>query len=251
MEKLGVNNLDFGEVGASASELLRSVEATSSLSYVTMRKNKKSHKNAVDAEQVEKTIGSLGAELNTNATIHGINVEPIPHVSSSLHDSGVESSLKSKHDLIDTLFGVSIKNLVDLDAFLKGLDAGNYPMWDTLDADVVRMVHVALSGLYDAFKAEYQADPESNATYSDGNGNGTAPNVNLEVAEPVFSITLTSVGGGVFVAEARCGYVEGYKEPLLIIVRGAGHMGGSMLYHPQHALAMFSSFVGGILTPSS
>ncbi|PWA75259.1 hypothetical protein CTI12_AA242720 [Artemisia annua] len=97
MEKVdvGKGNVDVAYVDElSASELLRSVEATSSMSYVTMRKNKKSNKNVVDAEQVEKTIGSLGAELNTNATNHGINVEPIPHVSSSLHDSGVESSLK-------------------------------------------------------------------------------------------------------------------------------------------------------------
>lgn len=113
MEKLG--NVDVANVDElSASVLLRSVEATNSLSYVTMRKLKKSNRNVVNDEPVEKTIGSLGAY--TNATNHGINVEPIPHVSFSSHDSGVESSLKSKHDLIETLFGVSLKSLEDIDA---------------------------------------------------------------------------------------------------------------------------------------
>ncbi|KAF5789942.1 putative carboxypeptidase D [Helianthus annuus] len=45
------------------------------------------------------------------------------------------------------------------------------------------------------------------------------------------------------------GYLEAYKGLLLITVRGAGHAVPS--YQPQRALALFSSFLGGILPPSS
>ncbi|KAK9073965.1 hypothetical protein SSX86_006559 [Deinandra increscens subsp. villosa] len=45
------------------------------------------------------------------------------------------------------------------------------------------------------------------------------------------------------------GYLEGYKGLLLITVRGAGHTVPS--YQPERALALFSSFLGGILPPSS
>ncbi|KAI3725803.1 hypothetical protein L1987_65597 [Smallanthus sonchifolius] len=45
------------------------------------------------------------------------------------------------------------------------------------------------------------------------------------------------------------GYLEAYKGLLLITVRGAGHTVPS--YQPQRALALFSSFLGGILPPSS
>nr|XP_043630085.1 serine carboxypeptidase 1-like [Erigeron canadensis] len=45
------------------------------------------------------------------------------------------------------------------------------------------------------------------------------------------------------------GYLEGYKGLLLITVRGAGHTVPS--YQPQRALTLFSSFLGGMLPPSS
>ncbi|KAF5813953.1 putative carboxypeptidase D [Helianthus annuus] len=45
------------------------------------------------------------------------------------------------------------------------------------------------------------------------------------------------------------GYLEAYKGLLLITVRGAGHTVPS--YQPQRALSLFSSFLGGILPPSS
>ncbi|XP_076957123.1 serine carboxypeptidase 1-like [Bidens hawaiensis] len=45
------------------------------------------------------------------------------------------------------------------------------------------------------------------------------------------------------------GYLEKYKGLLLITVRGAGHTVPS--YQPQRALTLFSSFLGGILPPSS
>ncbi|KAK1418272.1 hypothetical protein QVD17_27415 [Tagetes erecta] len=45
------------------------------------------------------------------------------------------------------------------------------------------------------------------------------------------------------------GYLEAYKGLLLITVRGAGHTVPS--YQPQRALTLFSSFLGGILPPSS
>lgn len=127
MEKVGVGNADE----LSASELLRSVEPTNSVSYVTMRKHKKSNRNVIDEQPVE----------------------PIPHGSGCSHDSDVESSPKSKHDFIETLFGVSLNTLEDIDAFAKAVEAGNYPVWDTLDEDVVQRVQVAVDGLWKAFKA--------------------------------------------------------------------------------------------------
>ncbi|KAJ0800961.1 putative carboxypeptidase D [Helianthus annuus] len=45
------------------------------------------------------------------------------------------------------------------------------------------------------------------------------------------------------------GYLEAYQGLLLITVRGAGHTVPS--YQPQRALSLFSSFLGGILPPSS
>ncbi|KAK1418274.1 hypothetical protein QVD17_27417 [Tagetes erecta] len=45
------------------------------------------------------------------------------------------------------------------------------------------------------------------------------------------------------------GYLEAYKGLILITVRGAGHTVPS--YQPQRALALFSSFLGGTLPPSS
>ncbi|XP_071727022.1 serine carboxypeptidase 1-like [Rutidosis leptorrhynchoides] len=45
------------------------------------------------------------------------------------------------------------------------------------------------------------------------------------------------------------GYLEAYKGLLLITVRGAGHTVPS--YQPERALTLFSSFLGGILPPSS
>ncbi|KAK9077155.1 hypothetical protein SSX86_005491 [Deinandra increscens subsp. villosa] len=45
------------------------------------------------------------------------------------------------------------------------------------------------------------------------------------------------------------GYLEAYKGLLLITVRGAGHTVPS--YQPQRALALFTSFLGGTLPPSS
>nr|XP_043630087.1 serine carboxypeptidase 1-like [Erigeron canadensis] len=45
------------------------------------------------------------------------------------------------------------------------------------------------------------------------------------------------------------GYLEEYKGLLLITVRGAGHTVPS--YQPQRALTLFSSFLGGMLPPSS
>lgn len=40
----------------------------------------------------------------------------------------MKSSIKSKHDYINTLFGVSLKALKDIDEFTKGCEAGNYPV---------------------------------------------------------------------------------------------------------------------------
>ncbi|PWA57913.1 ABC-2 type transporter family protein [Artemisia annua] len=90
-----------------------------------MRKNKKSSRNVIDDDSVDKTIGSSGEELNTNATNHVIIVEPVPHVSGFSHDSG--------------------------------LDAGNYAAWSNLDNDVHKMAKDAVLGLWEAFMAKHKA----------------------------------------------------------------------------------------------
>ncbi|PWA44370.1 hypothetical protein CTI12_AA526990 [Artemisia annua] len=100
------------------------------LSKVTMRKPKKT---------------SSHVPVDANDTDQVIHVEPVPHASSQ--DSGVGSSLKSKHDFIETLFGVSLKTLEDIDAFAKAVEAGNYTVWDTLDDDVVQRVQDAIDAV--------------------------------------------------------------------------------------------------------
>ncbi|PWA78378.1 vesicle-associated membrane protein [Artemisia annua] len=122
-----------------------------------MRKHKKSSRNVVDDESVDKTIGSSGEELNTNATNHVISAEPVPHVSGFSHDSGVESSLKSKQEFIETLFGVSLKTLEDIDAFTQGLEAGNYTVWDELENSVHKRAKDVVLCLWEAFKVEHKA----------------------------------------------------------------------------------------------
>ena len=145
-------------------------ENTNSLSYVTMRKHKKSSRNVVVNEYVDKTIGPSGEELNTittpappnatNRVTHVGHVEPVPHVSGPKHAatnpkdvSGGTSSttptttvnttsvpivqsnvattptyvgvtnatqvgpLQGEHDFIETMFGVSLKTLKDIDDF--------------------------------------------------------------------------------------------------------------------------------------
>ncbi|PWA77778.1 hypothetical protein CTI12_AA224280 [Artemisia annua] len=96
-------------------------------------------------------IKSLHLDVESmNSTRTVIHVEPVPHASSQ--DSGVGSSFKSKHDFIETLFGVSLKTLEDIDAFAKAVEAGNYTVWDTLDDDVVQRVQDAIDGLWKALK---------------------------------------------------------------------------------------------------
>ncbi|PWA46834.1 hypothetical protein CTI12_AA500930 [Artemisia annua] len=86
-----------------------------------------------------------------------ISVEPVQHVYGFSHDSGVESFIKSKQDFIETLFGVSLKTLEDIDVFTQVLDAGNYTVWAELDSDVHNMAKDAALGLWEAFMAEHKA----------------------------------------------------------------------------------------------
>ena len=44
------------------------------------------------------------------------------------------NSIKSKHDFIKLVFGVSLKSTLDIDLFLKELEAGKYPIWSNLDS---------------------------------------------------------------------------------------------------------------------
>ncbi|PWA89650.1 serine/threonine-protein kinase, active site protein [Artemisia annua] len=70
----------------------------------------------------------------------------------------MKSSIKSKHDYINTLFGVSLKTLKDTDDFILGCEAGNYPVWAELDSDVRTIVMDAACDLCNAFEAEIRAN---------------------------------------------------------------------------------------------
>ncbi|PWA64391.1 zinc knuckle CX2CX4HX4C [Artemisia annua] len=164
----------MSSMGEENNTLTRPVNVDESLSYVTMRKHKKSNRNVVDDEPVDKTIGLAGEELNTNATNHVSRVEPVPLVPSLSHDSGVESSLKSKQDFIETLFGVSLKTLEDIDAFTLGLEAGNYTVWNELDNDVHERAKDAVVCLWEAFKAEHKANESPIVQSVDINANATS-----------------------------------------------------------------------------
>ena len=72
-------------------ELSTGEESTNPLSYVTMRKHKKSSRNVVVDESIDKTIGSLGEELNkdvsggTSSMTHTtVNTTSVPIVQSNV-----------------------------------------------------------------------------------------------------------------------------------------------------------------------
>ncbi|PWA68531.1 ATPase, F1/V1/A1 complex, alpha/beta subunit, Zinc knuckle CX2CX4HX4C [Artemisia annua] len=132
----------------NTSPMAEDNSATVDLSKVTVRKHKKARPNLL-AEN------SCDTSPHVQVENCGDHVEPIPHASGVIHDSGIESSIMSVQAFIEALMGVSIKTLEDVDAFTKGLDAGKFPEWDELESDVQKMATEALLGLWEAFEAEH------------------------------------------------------------------------------------------------
>ncbi|PWA42190.1 membrane attack complex component/perforin (MACPF) domain-containing protein [Artemisia annua] len=105
------------------------------------------------ADSLDFNATQLGAttpapSVQVNATNREVHVEPV------LHASGRASSLKSKHDYINVLFGVSLETLEDIDEFTKGCEAGTNLVWAELESDVRTMAMEAVCGLSEAFMAE-------------------------------------------------------------------------------------------------
>ncbi|PWA52779.1 hypothetical protein CTI12_AA451110 [Artemisia annua] len=126
MEKVSFDNLDLGT----------GVENTYSMANVTVRKHKKSQRNAT----VNDTSNAAG--------VANISSDP------SIATDDQTKSIKSKHDYINVLFGVSLKTMKDIDDFTKGCEDGTYSVWNELESDVRTMVMEAICGLAEAFSAE-------------------------------------------------------------------------------------------------
>ena len=126
MEKVSFDNLDLGT----------GVENTYSLSNVTVRKHKKSQRNA--------TVN----DTSNTAVVENTSSDP------SLATDDQTKSTKSKHDYINVLFGVSLKTMKDIDDFTKGCEDGTYSVWNELESDVRTMVMEAVCGLAEVFIAK-------------------------------------------------------------------------------------------------
>ncbi|PWA60128.1 Peptidase S10, serine carboxypeptidase [Artemisia annua] len=125
-KKVSFDNLDLGT----------GVENTYSMANVTVRKHKKSQRNAT----VNDTSNAAG--------VANISSDP------SIATDDQTKSIKSKHDYINVLFGVSLKTMKDIDDFTKGCEDGTYSVWNELESDVRTMVMEAICGLAEAFSAE-------------------------------------------------------------------------------------------------
>lgn len=113
----------------------------------------------------------------------------------------IQEYIKSKHDVIEGLFGVSLKSANDLDLFLKGIEEGKYPIWPNMDNETRSQVYEAMSGLMEF----YVPNTKVNASNSDVNGNNITTNVNVEVVStsPSSSLVAEAVCEGVNVSIPR------------------------------------------------
>ena len=144
MSNLGEGNNTLTQpVNVNIEEL----SATVDLSKVTMRKHKKTSPHV----QVENSKGPIAAESSH------LNVGTGPSIELN--------SIKSKHDFIKLVFDVSLNSTLDIDLFLKELEAGKYPIWSNLDSDTRSKVHEAMSGLLEVYEMN------TNATNSNSDEN--------------------------------------------------------------------------------
>ncbi|PWA61504.1 RNA-directed DNA polymerase, eukaryota, Reverse transcriptase zinc-binding domain protein [Artemisia annua] len=100
------------------------------------------------------------------------------------------NSITSKHDYIEGVFGVSLKSALDIDLFLKKLEAGKHPIWPNLDSEARSQVYEAMCGLWEVYGIDMKAD----ATNSDVSVKDTTPNVNVDVnTQPIQNSTYSSL----------------------------------------------------------
>ncbi|PWA73434.1 hypothetical protein CTI12_AA261250 [Artemisia annua] len=167
-----VTTVDGNVDELSASELLRSVEATNSLPFVTMRKHKKSNKDHNRADVAgHSTNVSSGADVLVGADVPGATQVTNENVGNA------DVTGPTYHDFILGVFGISLKSISDIDLFVKELEAGKSPVWPTLDNQTQLHVKEAVVGLGKAFVLDMQA----NAMNSDFNGTDSTPNINMDV----------------------------------------------------------------------
>ena len=152
------------------------VDATVDLSKVTMRKHKKSNPKDVTG------VATQPIAVNSCDTSPHVQVD------------NIRESIKCKHDTIEGVLGVSIKSAIDLDLFLKGIEAGKYPIWPNLDSETRSQVYEAMSGLMEVYVPSMTA----NATNSDVSGKDTTTNDYVEVN------TTNATNSSSLVAEAVC-----------------------------------------------
>ena len=102
-----------------------------------------------DASQPESFQKFLDAnEVNANAPPSNPN-DGSTNASTVTHVSPL-NSIKSKHDFIEFVFVVSLKSSLDIDLFLKEIEADKYPKWSNLDSATRSHVHDAMHGLFEA-----------------------------------------------------------------------------------------------------
>ncbi|PWA89431.1 hypothetical protein CTI12_AA107680 [Artemisia annua] len=159
MEKLG--NVDAVNVDAnvdelSASELLRSVEATNSLPFVTMRKHKKSNKghNRADVDGHSTNVSS-GDDVLIGDDVPGATQATNEYVGNA------DVSGPTYHDFLLGVFGISLKSVSDINLFVNDLEAGKYTVWPTLDFQTQSQVQEAVVGLGKALVLDMQANAPS------------------------------------------------------------------------------------------
>lgn len=100
------------------------------------------------------------------------------------------------------MLGVSIKSSIDLDLFLKGIEAGKYPIWPNLDSETRSQVYEAMSGLMEVYVPSMTA----NATNSDVSGKVTT-NDYVEV-NTTNAINSSSLVAELFVKVLMCLFLE-------------------------------------------
>ena len=114
------------------------------------------------------------------------------------------NSIKSKHDFIELVFGVSLKSSLDIDLFLKEIEAGKCPIWSNLDSATRSHVHDAMYGLFEA----YEIERKDNATISNSGDSVKDPtpngvNVDVNPNTTVSALAIDSVCEGVNVSIPR------------------------------------------------
>ncbi|PWA39992.1 EF-Hand 1, calcium-binding site-containing protein [Artemisia annua] len=93
--------------------------------------------NKVDVEDVDgdgiRVAPNAGTFQSSTTNTTNDHVVTTDSVSPTGPNSQV-NSIKSKHDFIEGVFGVSLKSASDIDLFIRELEEGKHPIWPTLDS---------------------------------------------------------------------------------------------------------------------